>query len=162
MSGEIKFRFYCPGHGITKGISLQELLREADVITSDGTNIIGSISNDPMISIMRFTGLYDATTWEELTENERSQWTRGGNMSSEWKGKEIYEGDIIDTFDYMGICVVHFISGCFVIENSKDSDLLGWPSIAQADSRYDTLCRGARGYKVIDNIHINPELLTVY
>lgn len=45
--------------------------------------------------LMQFTGLQDSTTWEELTEDEKSKWTREGNMSSEWKGKPIYEGDIL-------------------------------------------------------------------
>ena len=43
-----------------------------------------------------FTGVYDSTTWEDLTEKERSDWTLAGNMPSDWKGKEIYEGDVMD------------------------------------------------------------------
>jgi len=42
-----------------------------------------------------FTGLHDATTWDELTEDERAEWTRSGNMPSEWKGWPLYEGDIL-------------------------------------------------------------------
>jgi len=48
---------------------------------------------------MQFTGLHDSTKWEDLTEHEREQWTRQGNMPSRWKGKEIYEGDIFLWFD---------------------------------------------------------------
>lgn len=44
-------------------------------------------------SIGQFTGLRDSTKWEQLTEDERSEWTRKGNFPSEWNGKEIYEGD---------------------------------------------------------------------
>jgi hypothetical protein len=46
-------------------------------------------------TIGQFTGLYDATQWEDLTEEKRSRWTIDGNMPSEWKGREIYEGDIV-------------------------------------------------------------------
>lgn len=154
MSREIKFRAW---DDVAKKMYYGEAKQFDDML---GFRFRHFATEKPFY--MQFTGLHDATTWEELTEDERAAWTRAGNMPSEWKGKEIYEGDIIDTFDYMGICVVHFISGCFVIEKSNDSALLGWPSIAQANSRYDTLCRGARGYKVVGNIHINPELLTVY
>ena len=43
----------------------------------------------------QFTGLHDSTTWEELTEQERKDWTGKGNFPSEWKGREIYEGDVV-------------------------------------------------------------------
>lgn len=45
--------------------------------------------------VMQFTGLKDSTTWQQLTEAERTKWTRDGNMPSGWKGKEIYEDDIL-------------------------------------------------------------------
>lgn len=41
----------------------------------------------------QFTGLYDSTKWAELTEDERSAWMRAGKSPSEWKGKEVYDGD---------------------------------------------------------------------
>jgi len=44
--------------------------------------------------IMQFTGLTDSTNWAELTDPEREAWVRSGRMPSDWKGKEIYEGDI--------------------------------------------------------------------
>jgi hypothetical protein len=57
-------------------------------------NNILSHGNSKRFHIMQFTGLYDNTKWADLTENEREQWTLNGNMPSEWKGREIYEGDI--------------------------------------------------------------------
>lgn len=59
-------------------------------------NIVLSALTDPYIILEQFTGLYDSTTWEQLTESEREDWTRSGNMPSKWKGKPIYEGDIIN------------------------------------------------------------------
>jgi hypothetical protein len=46
-------------------------------------------------TLTQFTGLYDSTTWEELTEEERREWTIRHNLPSEWKGKKIFEGDIV-------------------------------------------------------------------
>lgn len=46
-------------------------------------------------TISQFTGLYDSTTWNELSEEERSKWTLDGNFPSEWVGREIYESDIL-------------------------------------------------------------------
>ena len=50
-------------------------------------------------TVGQFTGLYDSTKWEELTESEREAWVVDGNMPSEWKGKPIYEGDIVQSQD---------------------------------------------------------------
>lgn len=44
--------------------------------------------------VCQFTGLYDSTKWQDLTESEREQWTRSGSMPSEWNGKRIFEGDV--------------------------------------------------------------------
>jgi hypothetical protein len=45
-------------------------------------------------TVGQFIGLHDATRWQDLTEPEREIWTRAGNTPDEWKGREIYEGDI--------------------------------------------------------------------
>ena len=44
------------------------------------------------ITIMQYTGLKDNTKWKDLTEREREEWTRNGNMPSKWNGREIYVG----------------------------------------------------------------------
>ena len=45
-------------------------------------------------TITQFTCLYDSTKWEDLTEEEREEWTRPGRLPSQWKGEMIFEGDI--------------------------------------------------------------------
>lgn len=44
-------------------------------------------------TVGQWVGLKDGTTWKDLTEEERTQWTLDGNMPSEWEGKKIFEGD---------------------------------------------------------------------
>lgn len=44
----------------------------------------------------QFLGMYDNTKWEETTEEEREKWRRGhGTTVDKWKGKPIYEGDVL-------------------------------------------------------------------
>lgn len=65
-------------------------------IATEGTNQNWSKTKftkvDPE-TVCQFTGLYDSTKWQDLTESEREQWTRSGSMPSEWNGKRIFEGD---------------------------------------------------------------------
>lgn len=68
------------------------------------------------IILEQWTGLCDATKWEQLTESEREQWTRAGNMPSEWKGREIYKGDVLQIPDIVPF-KVGFKNGCFMEVN---------------------------------------------
>lgn len=42
----------------------------------------------------QFTGLYDSTKWESLSESEQKEWLKS-HTADEWKGRRIFEGDII-------------------------------------------------------------------
>lgn len=42
-----------------------------------------------------FTGHYDNTKWEELTESEREIFVRHNNPS-EWKGRKVYINDVVE------------------------------------------------------------------
>ncbi len=44
---------------------------------------------------VQFTGLKDNTHWSLLTKKEKQNWVSMGGTNQSWKGKEIYEGDII-------------------------------------------------------------------
>jgi len=89
--------------------------------------------------IEQYTGLKDATTWENATEKQRSDWVSAGNMPSDWNGVEIYEGDVIE-----GGVVLWFRSAWFV---QWEDERIRLPSIPHPI--------------VIGNIHENPELLEV-
>jgi len=64
----------------------------------------GIYLDESMFDVEQFTGLYDCTTWAELTEPEREEWTSAGNMPREWKGREIYEGDRVELQNELGLC----------------------------------------------------------
>ena len=47
-------------------------------------------------TVSQFTGMKDSTKWEELTEKEQKAWLATGKTKEEWKGREIYEGDVVE------------------------------------------------------------------
>lgn len=59
------------------------------IITPDGN----MYSVDPE-TVGQFTGLTDNTKWEYLTQEEQSDWLKYHTVD-EWKGKPIFEGDIL-------------------------------------------------------------------
>jgi len=117
--------------------------------------------------LMQFTGLQDSTTWEELTEDEKSKWTRKGNMPSEWKGKPIYEGDVVikpNTYpffedgvkNYIGVVEWIFASWQYVlrcVNPNKAGISDGINEMLDGDGE------GGRLFKIIGNIYENGELL---
>lgn len=67
-------------------------------------------------TVGQWTGLHDSTKWEELTEKEREEFTRDGNFPSEWNGKKIFEGDIVDILtENEEIGVVVWDDGGFIV-----------------------------------------------
>ena len=69
------------------------VIGEVTVFNLFNQNNIKDINN---IVIVESTGLYDSTLWKDLTELERTRWTRS-HMPSEWRGKMIFEGDLVKT-----------------------------------------------------------------
>lgn len=108
-------------------------------------------------SLTQFTGLHDSTKWEELTEDERTKWTLAGNMPSEWKGKPIYEGDIVVAYD----------------DAARDSswglDRHHTGFIEYESNNFSLNCNGiyldcwinAENIEIIGNIYETPQLLEV-
>lgn len=105
--------------------------------------------------LMQFTGLHDITKWEDLTEDERTKWTLSGSMPSEWKGKEIYEGDIVVFWQpYVKEWQTRIVQwdhpfaafGLF-LPNNKYCQESDWVKIQEI--------------KVIGNVNQNPELLEI-
>ena len=97
-------------------------------------------------TVGQFTGLHDATKWEDLTDAERYEWIKSGHTKEHWKGRRIFEGDIvhIDNYDEGWDSVVEFNGGAFAVDvEGRDYDYtaIGWTEI------------------IIGNIHDNQELL---
>ena len=65
-------------------------------------------------TICQFTGLYDATKWQDLTEEQRDKWTLDGNMPSEWKGYRLFSDDLISDGDKM--IRIYMTEGGFAIK----------------------------------------------
>jgi len=95
-----------------------------------------------------FTGLYDSTKWEELSEKEKEFWVRQRYKKNNWKGKEIYEGDILK--HNKTIIVVEPIVPINRFYASYDTPYEDdWMSMSDVD------------WEVIGNRFENPELLEV-
>ena len=98
----------------------------------------------------QFTGLHDATKWEDLTDADRDEWIESGHTKKDWKGRRIFEGDIvhIDNYDEGWDSVVEFNGGAFAVDvEGRDYDYtaIGW-------TEYQSI--------IIGNIHDNKELLS--
>ncbi|MDD5328279.1 MAG: YopX family protein [Phycisphaerae bacterium] len=145
-NGEWVYGFYC----IVRGqcfIIPDDAAIEGNDFTPDAC-IVGFVEVDPA-TVGQFTGLLDNTKWEELTESERGAWTRNGNMPSEWHGREVYEGDVLQGD---GKQPFHRPDR-FVIEWESSGDAIyEWTG-------YPINKSSAKHYKIIGNCLENPELL---
>lgn len=105
-------------------------------------------------TVGEFTGFYDNTTWDELSDKEQINWINSRKEPSEWKGKEIFENDILN-----------------VIQLTFESDKLPENLIVKYWAGMFQLFRGDRPLmalhltylkecKVLGNTHDNPELIT--
>lgn len=94
---------------------------------------------------MECTGVYDNTEWKELDDIERMAWFRTGRTGEEYKGRVIYEGDIIEGYKYDALAG-GFIKTTKIVE----SDNIGGFNFSIWD--IGTL-------KILGNIYQNPELI---
>ncbi len=107
--------------------------------------------NDPVLE--QWTGLYDSTTWEELSDIQRKYWLEKDLAPSQWEGHELYENDVIEMIfdDYLResrkiISKIYFDKGRFNFDyEGQMADLGQWFLIANA--------------KVKGNVNQHPELL---
>lgn len=120
-------------------------------------------------TVGQFTGLYDSTNWEELTCEEQQEFMERYHLHPEdWKGKEIYEGDILGFttkrkwgYQHDGIEVtLPVVYGRYNPDDCTLSEYIGFWVERSSESRgsisYEV---GSHGAKVIGNIHDNPELI---
>ncbi len=112
------------------------------------------------VIIEQFTGLHDATKWEDLTDAERDEWIKSGHTKEEWKGRRIFDGDIVgftaenelwEPQYYEG--TVYFCDGTFWVDCGKDGD----DNDVLFTIGHAKLCD--ESLQIIGNIHNNPEEL---
>lgn len=100
-------------------------------------------------TVGQFTGLKDNTIWSDLTYEEKQEWQKEHDMI-DWKGKEIYEGDIVfyedGEFSWFGIVEWHEESARYYAVLYKENDCL-----------FDEFVESC--VEIKGNIHQNPELL---
>ena len=104
-------------------------------------------------TVGQYTGLHDATKWEDLPNAERKEFFNK-NRSEDgktikyqkledvkhlWKGREIYEGDILQAHDFPKDRLTFSVTWC----EYGGFNLLGINTSA---------------FKVIGNVHENPEI----
>lgn len=132
-------------------------------------------------TVGQFTGLYDSTKWEELSDEEKQEFyvknrsNDGVTITYQtreqvkhlWLGREIYEGDLLDLdgmeeeFEYIK---VEFEEGRFVANWYGDvgySTENGFNECGGPIDICDTEDLREYNRKVIGNLHVNPELLEV-
>lgn len=110
-------------------------------------------------TVGQYIGLNDSTKWEELTKAEQKKWLATGKTAKEWSGKEIYEGDILTRGE--------FVSDGVYFDESIAAYFTWWRYRYPKDGErkdafaggYIASCEKKNSYKVIGNIHDNPELL---
>lgn len=81
--------------------------------------------------LMLSSGLFDNTSFNELSKEEQENWLKDNN-EYEWKGKQIYEGDIVEfnnpLINEVVFCEVSFKNGSFIfISCFKDGWIAKYP-----------------------------------
>lgn len=120
-------------------------------------------------TVGQFTGLYDSTKWDELTCEEQRKFMERYHLHPEdWKGKEIYEGDILGFttkremgYQKDGIKIsLPVVFGRCNPDNDSLSEYIGfW--VEQGEGYRGSIYYevNSHGAKVIGNTYDNPELI---
>ena len=99
------------------------------------------------IILMQSTGLHDSTKFEDLSEEEQEEWLESGKTADEWKGQEVFEGDILTSQDGTDGLISRFIV-------KRDEFYTGFTPMNREGYGFNrTMC------EVIGNVHQQPELL---
>lgn len=112
-------------------------------------------------TVCQYIGMHDNTKWEQLSESEQNRFLQEWNVlenrwntKEDWRGRKIFEGDIVKHFNrpedgekYVIGCIKWDQDSCKFIKEKKDG----------AKYSINNKCI----YEVIGNIFDNPELLEV-
>ncbi len=108
-------------------------------------------------SVGQYIGLNDVTGWKQLTEKEQEKWYCSGRNKANWKGKAIYEGDIIK---YLGH-EVGYVKGKGTVQLRPERFKLVTMDNIQELYRVSNIVApsGSAVGRVVGNLTDNPELI---
>lgn len=126
---------------------------------------IGFDSDGPIVHLTevdpstkgQFTGLYDATTWNELTPAEQKIYKQ-----STWKGRMIFEGDILEAHydEYFPESATRTVVEWSKIDQGDVT--VGWYMNQEGRGSDPIYFSDVKQNRVIGNIHENADLLEDY
>ena len=126
-----------------------------------GGKFVSEVLVDPE-TVCQFTGVYDNTQWEELSEHEQNDFLSGWNFEKDrrntkedWNGRKIFENDIIEVKNakYHFRSQIEWDSSCggFMFQDSKDGSMVGLDALLSGGIYND--------FKLIGSIFDNHELI---
>ena len=109
-------------------------------------------------TVTQYINLNDSTPWEKLSKAGRTRWLKRDKMPSDWKGKKIFQKDIVEITSPRG----KFIH-CVSRRPEKNYILYGWiPTLRQKDSKSTLLINKEDiTIKLLGNEFDNPNLLGI-
>lgn len=133
----------------------------------DGALCLGGFVEVSPESVGQYTGLHDATKWENLLEKEQQEFLRI-HKKEDWNGKKIFEGDIVkaDNGKHSSVSVVKFgeyypkmFYDMLDMFNPRIPHLNATGFYAETTKHEDMILFKSPYFEVIGNVHDNPELL---
>lgn len=102
-------------------------------------------------TVGEFTGLYDNALWERATPEEQQRWLKH-HTKDDWKGREIYEDDIVK-----GIYTQYRqkIEEIRLVKYDDIALLIPFHEVIGYDGE---LWIEEASYEILGNVHDNPEL----
>ncbi|MCJ1993786.1 hypothetical protein GYN24_04235 [Lactococcus piscium] len=146
-----KFKAFCKRHKCIEEVFQITYLGDND-IKVEAECLSGYVGSD--FILMQSTGLHDSTKFEDLLEEEQEEWLESGNTAEEWKGREIFEGDIVEIIydgeTFTGVVVYDLGETDFKATNNREDYGNNFQYLTVGES-----------IEVIGNVHQHPELLEV-
>ena len=146
-----KFRAFCKRHKCIEEVFQITYLGDND-IKVEAECLSGYVGSD--FILMQSTGLHDNTNFKNLSEKEQVEWFESGKTADEWKGREIFEGNIVEiVYDgepFTGVVVYDLGEADFKATNNHEDYGNNFQYLTVGES-----------IEVIGNIYENPELLEV-
>lgn len=133
----------------------------------DGALCLGGFVEVSPESVGQYTGLHDATKWENLPEKEQQEFLRI-HKKEDWNGKKIFEGDIVkaDNGKHSSVSVVKFgeyypkmFYAMLDMFNPGIPHLNANGFYATTTKHEDMILFKSRHFEIIGNIHDNKSLL---